>query len=339
MTQTLDAALQAFHPALPLGVAFSGGADSTALLVRCAEQWPQQVVALHINHGLQAAASDFESHCRSLCERLAVPLRVLSVAAQHARGQSPEDAARTARYQGLVQLATAAEYTPLASLALAQHADDQVETLLLALSRGAGMAGLSAMPAQWQRDGLSFYRPLLRVAGAELRDWLLQRGMGWVEDPSNASLRYTRNRIRAQVLPALEAAFPQFRTTFVRSAGHAAQAQALLEEMAAQDLAQAGCIDDGSPLLAGLQLLSPLRLGNALRHWLKLRHRVIPSSMQLQELVSQVQAARTRGQRIHIRVGAGFAVRRGKALTWVDPDTVADALPAGGYNRRVLHQK
>jgi len=328
MTQTLDAALQAFHPVLPLGVAFSGGADSTALLLRCAARWPQQVVALHINHGLQDAASDFENQCRNLCERLGVPLRVLSVAARHAPGQSPEDAARNARYQGLVQLARVADQPPLASLALAQHADDQAETLLLALSRGAGMAGLSAMPEQWQRDGLQFHRPLLRVAGAELRDWLRQTGIHWVEDPSNASMRYTRNRIRAQVLPALEAVFPQFRTTFARSAGHAAQAQALLEEMAAQDLTQAGCIDDGSPLLTGLQQLSALRMGNALRHWLKLRHRVIPSSMQLQELVSQVQAARTRGQRIHIRVGTGFAVRRGKALTWCAPAAPVNALAA-----------
>src|SRR2546427_3383655 len=89
-------------------------------------------------------------------------------------------------------------------MALAQHADDQVETLLLALSRGAGVAGLAAMPAQWSRADLEWHRPLLDLPGQALRDWLAARGQAWVEDPTNADARYTRNRIRAQLLPALQ---------------------------------------------------------------------------------------------------------------------------------------
>ena len=326
MTQSFDAAIAAFDPPLPLGVAFSGGADSTALLVASIARWPGRVVALHINHGLQAAASDFEQHARVLCNALNVPLRVCAVPARHAPGQSPEDAARNARYTGLVQLAREPGAQPMASVAVAQHADDQIETLLLALGRGAGIAGLSAMPAQWERDGLLFQRPLLGVAGGALRDWLQKRQIGWVEDPSNASLQFTRNRIRAQILPALEAVFPQFRDTFARSARHAAQAQQLLDESAASDWTAVTADSNTNSVVAPnamplrpLQQLSVARQSNLLRFWLKQQYGVMPSTAQLTELLSQVAAARTRGHRIHLRVGHGFVERKGAVLAWYNP--------------------
>ena len=105
MSQTFEEAIAAFAPALPLAVGFSGGADSTALLAACAARWPGQVRAFHVHHGLQAAADDFERHCRALASRLAVPLEVLRVDARHAPGESPEDAARRARYEAFGALA------------------------------------------------------------------------------------------------------------------------------------------------------------------------------------------------------------------------------------------
>ena len=314
MTRSLAQALQDFQPGLPLAVAYSGGADSTALLLACAEKWPGQVSAIHIHHGLQAAADDFEQHCRAFCAQLGVPLAVERVDARHAPGQSPEEAARSARYDALRQCADAAQ-PPIRHIALAQQADDQVETLLLALSRGAGLPGLSAMPAQWERDGIHYYRPLLEVSGAELRRWLQARGVAWVEDPSNADEQYTRNRIRARLLPALEAAFPQFRDTFARSAAHAAQAQRLLDELAAQDLVRTGM----PPQIARLQELSHQRQANVLRHWLRSAHATAPSAAQLEELLDQVTACRTRGHRIHLKVGNGFVERHGQVLTWYNP--------------------
>ena len=320
MTRSLDAALQAFAPALPLGVALSGGADSTALLIACAERWPGQVVALHVNHGLQAAAADFEAHCQHLCAQLHVPLRVLKVDAGHAPGQSPEDAARIARYKAFNALALMeSAQAAIKSIAIAQHADDQVETLLLALSRGAGLRGLSAMPAKWQREGLSFYRPLLRVSAADIRVWLAERGAGFVEDPTNTDPRFTRNRIRAQLLPALETVFPQIRDTLARSAAHAAQAQGLLDEMAAADLQTVCRADDGLPAVKALQALGTARQANALRHWLSKAHGVIPSAAQLAELQQQIAACTTRGHRIHIKVAQGFVERRGLVLAWYKP--------------------
>lgn len=314
MGRTLAQAIEAFSPGLPLAVACSAGADSTALLLACARKWPGQVTALHIHHGLQAAADAFEQHCQELCARIGVPLHVRRVDARHAPGQSPEEAARSARYEALAQLAGAVS-PPIRHIALAQHADDQVETLLLALSRGAGLPGLSAMPALWQRQGICYYRPLLEVPGAELRGWLQAQGESWVEDPSNSNEQYTRNRIRARLMPELAAAFPQFRDTFARSAAHAAQAQMLLEELASEDLVRVGV----PPRIADLRLLTRARQGNVLRQWLRTRHDSVPSTVQLHELLDQLADCSTRGHKLHLKVGTGFVERRGAVLTWYNP--------------------
>ena len=315
MTQSLEQAVAAFAPALPLAVAYSGGADSTALLHACAQRWPGQVYAIHVHHGLQDAADGFETHCRATCERLQVPLAVVHVDARPAPGDSPEDAARRHRYAALTAHALQAFERPMASIALAQHADDQVETLLLALSRGAGLPGLSAMPAQWQRGGLDWQRPLLRVAGADLRRWLVEQGVDWVEDPTNTDARYTRNRIRNQLLPVLEQVFPQFRDTFARSSQHCAQAQQVLAAQAQADLQSVGV----PPQIAALQALPAERQAHALRQWLLQAHGATPSAAQLQDLLRQLRHCTTRGHRIHIKVGCGFVVRDGRQLGWYNP--------------------
>ncbi len=318
MTQTFDAAMAAFAPVLPLAVGLSGGADSTALLLACARRWPGQVRAIHVHHGLQAAADGFEQHCVDLCARLAVPLAVQYIDARPQPGQSPEDAARQGRYAALEAALQAPAMAGAAAVALAQHADDQVETLLLALSRGAGVAGLASMPARWDRAGLPWHRPLLRVPGQAVRDWLQAQGQAWVEDPTNADPHYTRNRIRAQILPVLEAVFPAFRDTFARSADNAAQASALLDEVAQADLAVVGV----PPQLAALQALPRARQANVLRHWLRSAHRTTPSAAQLAELLGQVLACTTRGHRIHLKVGSGFVVRSGTGLDWYNPQVL-----------------
>lgn len=316
MSQSFQAAVDAFTPALPLAVGLSGGADSTALLLACARRWPGQVRALHVHHGLQAAADGFERHCVALCQELNVPLTVQRVHARPAPGQSPEDAARQARYQAFDCLALDQQASDaIQSIALAQHADDQVETVLLALLRGAGVAGLAAMPARWERAGLWWHRPLLQVPGAAVRDWLRSQGRAWVEDPTNADERFTRNRIRARLLPALEGAFPAFRDTFARSASHAAQAAELLDELAREDALRIGM----PPEIAQLQRLGRARQANVLRHWLRTSHQTTPAAAQLAQLLDQVQACITRGHHIHIKVGRGFVVRKGPKLDWYNP--------------------
>ena len=311
MAQTLEQALADFSPGLPFAVALSGGADSTALLLACARRWPEQVRAVHIHHGLQAAADDFERHCRVLCLALQVPLVVRRVQARHAPGQSPEDAARQARYASLAE-AVLNDWPEVRDVALAQHADDQVETLLIALSRGAGLPGLASMPAHWQRLGLHWHRPCLAMPSLALRQWLQRQGQSWIEDPSNTNESFTRNRIRARILPVLAETLPAFRETFSRSAAHAAQAQEVLDEVAAQDLALVGV----PPRIQALQQLSRARQSLVLRHWLRQHHAATPSTAQLHELLDQLAACTTRGHRLHIKVGQGFMAREAQRLVW-----------------------
>jgi tRNA(Ile)-lysidine synthase len=168
------------------------------------------------------------------------------------------------------------------------------------------------MPAHWQRQGLHWHRPWLRVPGAVLRDWLSRQGLAWVEDPSNTDEKFTRNRIRALVLPALAQALPAFRETFARSAAHAAQAQEVLNEVAAQDLGLVGV----PPQIQAVQQLSRARQALVLRHWLRLHHASTPSTAQLNELLDQIAACTTRGHRLHLKVGQGFVERDGLRLLW-----------------------
>jgi tRNA(Ile)-lysidine synthase len=322
MAVTFAQAMERFAPQLPLAVGYSGGADSTALLLACAERWPGQVHAIHVHHGLQAAADGFAAHCADQCAHIGVPLHLRHVDARPQPGQSPEDAARQARYKAFeAQVLSLQEHVAIHSIALAQHADDQVETLLLALSRGAGVAGLAAMPMEWQRAGLHWHRPLLRVAGAELRAWLRARGAHWIEDPTNTDQRYTRNRIRAQLLPVLEVAFPHFRETFARSSAHAAQASELLQEVAQQDLALVGV----PPRIAALRGLSLARQANVLRHWLRTAHQTTPGAAQLAQLQQQLAACATRGHRIHLKVGRGQVLRQADVLVFVAADAGGSA--------------
>ena len=318
----------------PVAVAYSGGADSTALLLMLASQHPGLVQAVHVHHGLQVAADDFAAHCKVFCTALGVPLHVVYADAQSVTGQSPEDAARRARYSALytkikeINNAIAQQkwaQSAIKCVALAQHADDQIETLLLALSRGAGLPGLSSMPVSWQRDGIEFVRPLLGMTSLEIRLYLAERGLtmrhpgsanigqGWVEDPTNADTQFTRNRIRHELMPALEKTFPQFRQTFARAAAHAAEAQIILTQVAAEDMATTG----NPPRIFSLQSLTSQRQGNVLRHWLKVTYQASPSTAQLAELQNQITNCTDRGKQLLIKVAGGHVERRGELLAYL----------------------
>lgn len=290
-----------------VAVACSGGADSLALLQTAAERWPDAVVALHVHHGLQAAADAFEAHVRGAASRWELPVRVAHVSARPAPGESPEDAARRARYRALAGLAPTG-----AVVLLGHHAADQSETVLLALSRGAGLPGLAAMPVGFERHGVRFARPWLGLDPAVTRAALREAGESWIDDPSNADPRFTRNRLRQHVLPGWREAFPGADAALARTAAHAAQAQRLLDALAREDLARTGA----PPAIAALQTLDRDRQANALRHWLRTVHGVAPSAAQLDELLDQVAACRTRGHRLHLRVAAGHVVRDGECLSY-----------------------
>ena len=325
----------------PFFVAYSGGADSTALLLMALEAAPGGVSAVHVHHGLQAAADDFAAHCEAFCTQRDVPLTVLRVNAKPAARQSPEDAARRARYAAISEyilkqkdqltgVESAQGATELIvktpTVLLAQHADDQVETLLLALSRGAGVDGLAGMAALFRRHGVQWARPFLMaehfMGSSQIREWLAERGMtarepgsanlgqGWVEDPTNQLQDFTRNRIRAQLLPALAQVFPQYRETFARSARNMAQAGALLAQNAMDLIASVGM----PPNIKALQTLPKSMQVNYLRHWLKTQHNALGSEAQMNELLDQIAACKTRGHQIRIKVAQGYVSREGEIL-------------------------
>ncbi|VVO97657.1 tRNA(Ile)-lysidine synthase [Pseudomonas fluorescens] len=252
-------------------IAFSGGLDSTVLLHLLAllaktESLPV-LSAIHVHHGLQAAADAWPAHCQSVCDALGVPLEVVRVQVQP--GASLERAARDARYGVFVEVTQANEV-----LLTAQHRDDQAETLLFRLLRGAGVRGLAGMPLQRSLGKGHLLRPLLGVSRAELEAYAAEHRLSWIEDPSNQDRQYSRNYLRHQVVPVLTERWPQAVATMARSAAHLSEAQALLDELAQIDLASASAVSEfdwlGLPSLelAPLAALSAARQRNAVRHWL-----------------------------------------------------------------------
>lgn len=269
-------------------VAFSGGLDSTLLLVlamQYAREHGLPLRALHVHHGLSPHADDWVAHCESVCLQLAVPLMVERVTLARGNGESLEAQARAARYQRLTARMREGEW-----LLTAHHQDDQLETLLLALKRGAGLRGLAGMlPCQPFAAGL-LLRPLLDISRAELAQAAAALPYGWVEDESNQDVSYDRNFLRQQLIPQLKARWPAIARTAARSMALCAEQEALLGELAESDWLLAG---EGEALQIGpLQALSPTRRNNLLRYWIRRQGGEMPSREQLGRLWQEVALAR-----------------------------------------------
>jgi tRNA(Ile)-lysidine synthase len=269
-------------------VAWSGGLDSTVLMhlmVLLQKQHPRQLVlrALHVDHHLQSASSDFRAHCRALARRWHVPLRILDVQVRGGPGVSPEEAAREARYA-----AWRDGLAPGEILLVAQHADDQVETLLLALMRGAGPAGLSAMPRSAALGRGRLLRPLLDLPRSALLNHAGQHGLAWVDDPSNQQLRFDRNYLRAEVVPRLRQRWPALAQTVSRSARHCAMVVASLADAAAADLDDAA---DGAGLdMAVLRRWPRARQLAVLRAWFSRAGLRGPEARHLDQILGMLTA-------------------------------------------------
>lgn len=269
-------------------MAWSGGLDSTvllhALLPAAQRKGPVlRLRALHVDHGLQAAAATFRKFCRTTARRWRVPLTTITLDLSLPRGASVEAAARAARYAALARALQPGEL-----LLTAQHADDQVETVLLALLRGAGPAGLAAMPAAAPFGETRLLRPLLGHARRDIAAYAAAHALTWVDDPSNAQLRFDRNYLRATVLPGLRARWPAMTTTFGRSARHCAIADASLAQLAEQDLETAA---DGADLeIAVLRRWTPARQAAALRAWIAARGLREPEQRHIVQITQLMQA-------------------------------------------------
>ncbi len=255
-------------------VAYSGGVDSTVLLhaaSRAARTHGIELRAVHVNHGVQDAAAEFEQHCAAVCAQWGIALerRVCTVARE--KGSSLEAQAREARYQVLRDYATAG-----ALVLLAHHQDDQAETLLLQMLRGAGPAGAGAMPSVRDWGEAQLARPLLHLPREVLEAYATRYELAFVEDPSNQELRYNRNFLRHEVAPVLRKRWPAFAANLSRAARHQAHAARLLRERAQEDLAYS----DGMSVRV-LEDLSEDRVFNLLRFWIAQHGHEVPSERRL----------------------------------------------------------
>jgi len=251
-------------------VGFSGGLDSCVLLHLMAANFADKtkVKAIHIQHNLQPNCAAWSEHCRNVCRKLNLEIKVISLNLK--ADANIEEKARQARYAAFALVLQKNDV-----LLLAHHLQDQSETVLLRLLRGSGILGLSAIKMQRPLAAGQIMRPLLNIPQSELRQYALAHNLSFIDDPSNSDIKFTRNFIRHQILPQLQQTWPNVNLVLARTASHASEAQTLLDELAAQDLAQ---IQANSPLkwlklpcleVKALQQLSFKRQKNVMRYFLR----------------------------------------------------------------------
>lgn len=290
--ETFLASLLKRLPAAPrYCIAYSGGVDSHVLLhamASCAERLPGTVSAVHIDHQLQQQSADWAAHCRQVCDRLGVPFTVVRVDARPGGGESPEAAARHARYQAL------ADWLPRdAALLTAQHREDQAETLLLQLFRGAGPRGLAAMPLTAAFGAGSLARPLLEQSRADILAYAHAERLRWVEDPSNDDLRFDRNLLRRQLLPAVRRRWPGVDRVLARAARLQADQAELATALGQIDAQRCRVGGHGDQLACTpLRHMSRARQRNLLRYWIDSNGMSVPSLAVLDAILDSVLSAR-----------------------------------------------
>lgn len=278
----LHQVLQSLQVPKRLLIAYSGGLDSHALLYavnKLREIDPEfSLRAVHINHGLSVNAEQWSRHCVRTCEQLGVDCIVKKIEVKGALGGGPEELARNLRYAALFELLSENE-----CLLTAHTRDDQAETVLLQLVRGAGIKGLAAMPVTKRLVKGLLVRPLLQVSRQSLHHFAEQEQLTWIEDESNSSLKFDRNFIRHQIMPLICTRWPSAATVFSRVAGHCAESNELITELAVADAEK--CITEANTLsIAALNPLSPARQRNLIRYWLHSKNLRMPSTRKLQQL-------------------------------------------------------
>jgi len=286
-------------------VGYSGGVDSHVLLHLLASlpEFKNKITAVYVHHGLQVCADDWATHCQNCAQALGVKFKVLTVNGQAAIGESPEEAARNARYQAFKEILTENDV-----LLLAQHRNDQLETVLLQLFRGAGLKGLSGMPATIPFAVGVLLRPLLDVSQNEIKQYALQHQLQWIEDPSNQDMQFDRNFLRHEVLPLLEQHWPSLDKTVARVAGHCAEAQTILSASAKELMLVLYDPYQRCLLISGLLQHDVLMQQWIVREWLDCSGVRMPSGKVLQAIFQDILAARQEANPIVLH--DGFKLQR-----------------------------
>lgn len=273
-------------------VAYSGGVDSHVLLHRLANlriTHPQLIVtAVHINHQISPLATSWQMHCQKICTDLGIPLLIKNVDAKIKDNyQSAEEYARNLRYQAFAEV-----LPPNASLLTAHHADDQAETLLLQLFRGAGPKGLAAMPAKIPFAAGLLLRPLLTFSRTDLLNYAEQHHLSWIEDDSNLSTKFDRNYLRHEIMPKIKQRWPGVLQTLSRVAKHSAETDQLLQHLAAQDYRNISGSVKNTLSISKILELPEARRNNVLRYWLHDLQFATPLAHHLQQIYHTILQCR-----------------------------------------------
>jgi tRNA(Ile)-lysidine synthase len=286
-------------------VGYSGGIDSHVLLHLCASVpcLSGKITAVHVHHGLQAEADSWATHCKKTAENLGVDFTVLHIDVLVNSGESPEEAARNARYTALKPLINVEEV-----LLLGQHREDQLETVLLQLFRGAGLRGLSGIPEiSFFGQGLML-RPLLNITKLEINDYAQSHGLQWVEDPSNQKNDYDRNFLRNAVIPLLKQRWPACDKTVSRSARHCAEAQVVVSAVADELFYPVFSRLNKTLCVTQLQAHKSPRQQLIIRHWFQNLGLRMPAQAFVERIQNEVIAAREDSD--PILIGQGCLIRR-----------------------------
>ena len=280
------------YPQAPLVIAYSGGVDSQVLLhavaaLKCENLIKQEVMAIHVNHGLSAQSLHWQNFAKQQCQQLNIHFETINVEVIDKPRTSLEAQARDKRYQALENISP-----KNAVILTGHHQDDQVETFFLSLKRGSGLKGLSAMGpvSEFGNKNQLLLRPLLNVSREDIVHYAQEYQLEWIEDESNSDTRFDRNFLRKDILPELKARWPNFNQTVSRSVQHCQEAQQILDEVAEHDLTQ--CLQASDVLaIPALMQLSQARFNQAIRFFIQQHKSLMPSQQQLQQLYEQLSQA------------------------------------------------
>lgn len=288
------------HPQSSIAVGCSGGPDSAALALVArdvCQAMGRTLTLLHVHHGLQADADTWSQSVRNLAQLLNVSLAEQRVNVDLTLGHGVEGAARNARYAALSDMM---RETGSGVLLLAHHRQDQAETVLFRLIRGAGVQGLRAMQAQTVRNGIVILRPWLELDRSEILEIIshFSARHGWspVQDPSNTDPAYARGVLRTKLIPEIAQYWPQWASNLSRHASQAAETTEILNEVADQWLAELEPDPNGESFsLKKWRLLSPPKQSLVIRRWLDKQGCRMPSHGRLAELLRQLQSVHAMG--------------------------------------------
>jgi len=318
-----------------LTVALSGGVDSVVLLHLAntfQENHPEiSICAIHVDHGLSDNAKKWQLFCTELCHKLEIPLKIAEVEVVKKTRQSLEAVAREQRYLALFELSD-----PTSVILLGQHQDDQVETFLLQLKRGSGLAGLSAMASLSTQQGRYLLRPLLNTSRADIEGFAANFEINHINDESNDDKSFDRNYLRHDIVPKLNERFRGFNSCVSRSVELLQQQQTLIEEISQSDLIQAYNLSQSKEAnaipVSFLSSLSFARQANLVRYWLGQHHLLMPSKVILDQILNQAINAKI-DAKICIQLGKHTIQRYQNALYVVaTPHAILDEFDCKGGN-------